>query len=1136
MTLLLSRSRPAVPVLRYALGLVGALGALQLACTGAAAPVPALSAGLAPAGAAVPEAPAPPVLRPGETVERELSREGRAEHLLDLEAGWYARVAIEQSGLDVAANLLGPGGETVVAVDDPDDRRELETLSLIASAPGVHRLIVTPHDPKTGAGLYRVTLEELRPARPEDADRVAAARGLAEVKRLRKEIQTREAAETEETKGKALGHAEEVLRLWRGVGDRSGEIETLIEIGFIQRKTSPAEALATFETALALATAPADRRRAAKAARNVGACRLGEDPKGALQSFERALAIWTNLGDAREQADVLLAIADSHKRQGQSEQALSALEEALPLAQKAGNRNLEASVWNGMATVYLSQGESGKVLECSQNALRLAREENDLKAEAATLTTIGSHHRRRGELLMARSSFSDALAINQRLGDSANEAKVLVHLGGVHQDLGELERALEEYGKALEVHGSVETKDKDWEVYARLSLGQVHLKLGDPTAALSWFDSALAISRGENDRLAGFSLYGIGMARLELGRTAEAIAALQEALPLRQKTHDRHGEAWTLVELGKTCQSQGDLERAESHLREALVLSRQMGAWSVEASSLFGLARLHRDRGDLEGALAEIRQAVQILESVRSDLPEDRARSSFLASKRPYYDLYVDLLMRLESRFPGRGYASQAIEASEAARARSLLDLLAAGRLVTRGLSPELQQQEAELAGRLTLIQRVLYEELSRPVPSEEKVEELKTRLDQIQAERQDLAWKIQQEHPRYAEIRYPTPLGLPQIQERLDKDTALLEYFLGEEGAYLFVVTRERLTAHPLPHAGEIADLADRVRRGVAASSRRTFDGYTQAAHRLHEILISPALPALAGKSRLLIAPDGALHTLAFEALLTESADDRKAPDLSYLLRKFAVSYVPSVSVLSRLAKADVPADPGGEPPLRFLAFTDPAYPARVGMRDEPMARGEEALQLPSLPGTGREVSAIAGRYPKAEVKIYQGAEANEKNVRNNRLVERARWLHFASHGLVDERQPELSGLFLTPTGADGDDGLLQVYEIFNLSLRADLVVLSACETGLGKEVTGEGLVGLTRAFLYAGAPSVVVSLWRVRDDTAPELMIGLYDGLDRLGDKAEALREAKLAMIRKGDYAHPYHWAPFILVGNPW
>lgn len=1128
MKILLARPRAPFPALHQALSLVGALGAFQLACAGSPSVSPP-AAPFAPPAAEISSAPARPVLRPGETVERELSGNGRDEHLLDLEAGWYALVAIDQSGLDVAATLLGPRGETVMAVDDPDERREEETLGFIAGAAGEHRLAVTPHDPEA-AGRYRVTLKELRPARPEDAGRVAAARGLAEVKRLRKEIQTGDAAGLQEMAGKALGRAGEVLRLWREAGDRSGEIETLIEIGFIRkRKESPAEALAAFEEALALATAPEDRRRAAKAARNVGACRLAEDPKGALQPLESALAIWTDLGDVREQADVLLAIADSYKRQGLSEKALAAFSGALPLAQKSGDRKLEASVWNAMATVYLSQGESGRVLECVQNALRLAREEKDLKAEAATLTTIGSLHRRRGELLLARSSFADALAINQRLGDAANEAKVLLHLGGVHQDLGELDRAREEYGQALSVHRSAETKDRDWEVNARLSLGQVHLKLGDPAAALSWFDSALAISRGENDRLAGFSLHSLGTARLELGQTAEAIAALEEALPLRRTAHDRHGEAWTRVELGEAWQRQGELEKAEPHLREALILARRMETWAIEASALLGLARLHRDRGDLEGALTEIREAVEILEAVRADLPEDSTRSSFFASKRPYYDFYVDLLMRLDRRFPGQGYASQALGASEAARSRSLLDLLSEGRLLTQGVSPELRKQEAELAGRLSVAQRRLLRELSAEEPGEAEIASLKALVDRIVRETRDLASTIRQEHPRYAEIRYPSPLGLLEIQERLDGETALLEYFLGEEGAYLFVVTRETLAFYPLPRTGEIAGLVDTVRRGVAAPDRRTFAGYTRAAHRLHEVLIAPALPALAGKSRLLIAPDGALHTLAFEALLTEAPGSRSSAELPYLLRRFAVSYVPSASVLSRLAEPDARADAGGEAPLRFLAFTDPVYGSAEAGRG-----ALAALRLPGLAGTGREVSAIAGRYPPGQVKVYQGAEANERNVKHNRLVETAHWLHFASHGLVDERQPELSGLFLTPEGG-GDDGLLQVYEVFNLSLAADLVVLSACETGLGKEVTGEGLVGLTRAFLYAGAPSVVVSLWRVRDDTAPELMVGFYDGLDRLDDKAKALREAKLAMIRKGDHAHPYHWAPFILVGNP-
>jgi CHAT domain-containing protein len=159
---------------------------------------------------------------------------------------------------------------------------------------------------------------------------------------------------------------------------------------------------------------------------------------------------------------------------------------------------------------------------------------------------------------------------------------------------------------------------------------------------------------------------------------------------------------------------------------------------------------------------------------------------------------------------------------------------------------------------------------------------------------------------------------------------------------------------------------------------------------------------------------------------------------------------------------------------------------------------------------------------------------EATEENVKDNGLLRTARRIHFATHGLLDEKQPELSGLVLTRTPGSREDGLLQVYEIFNLELDADLVVLSACDTGLGNAVGGEGLLGVTRALLYAGAHSVVVSLWQVDDTSTPDLMVGFYRHLDKAGDKAEALRQAKLTMIHEKRFAHPFYWAPFILIGE--
>jgi CHAT domain-containing protein len=315
---------------------------------------------------------------------------------------------------------------------------------------------------------------------------------------------------------------------------------------------------------------------------------------------------------------------------------------------------------------------------------------------------------------------------------------------------------------------------------------------------------------------------------------------------------------------------------------------------------------------------------------------------------------------------------------------------------------------------------------------------------------------------------------------------------------------------------------------------------------------LIQPAGGLLAGKRELIIVADDALHRLPFEVLLgspstkaatVASSDPRRWP---YLVGQFAISYAPSASVWASLRNHRENAD---APQKAYVAFADPDYD-RGGQEQKDsviasLTRGDggERLKLARLPHSQREVEHIARLFSKDEADLYLHASANEENVKAKDRLSRYRIVHFSAHGLINEHRPRFSGILLsTPaTGKDGktaaeEDGLLSAYEVFNLKLNAELVVLSACETGLGKEVKGEGMMGLMRAFIYAGAPSVVVSLWKVDDEGAADLMIGFYrhwqgSGRGKLS-KPEALRRAQLDAIKQGSL--PYYWAPFILVGK--
>ncbi|HSS49234.1 MAG TPA: CHAT domain-containing protein, partial [Thermoanaerobaculia bacterium] len=346
----------------------------------------------------------------------------------------------------------------------------------------------------------------------------------------------------------------------------------------------------------------------------------------------------------------------------------------------------------------------------------------------------------------------------------------------------------------------------------------------------------------------------------------------------------------------------------------------------------------------------------------------------------------------------------------------------------------------------------------------------------------------------------------------------------------------REGLTSYDLPAARELSELVEKVRSLVERPSELEIGDFRRQASRLYRFLVGPAAKSLAGKHSLLIAPDGPLYVFPFEVLLTDekAGPSLSYPDLPYLLRQHAISYVPSASVLKGLREPEAQEPPQELQEKAFVAFANPLSNSRQAAPRAGAVRGltePEHRSFPPLLYSEQEVKAIAKLFADDQVELYLGDSATKENVLGNPLVERARRVHFATHGFVDETRPERSALVLTPSA--GQDGYLTVAEIFNMKLRADLLVLSACETGLGKEVGGEGIVGLTRAFLYAGAKSLIVSLWPVVDRPTADLMRNFYQSLDTTGSKVEALRKAKLDMIRGGQ-PNPYLWAPFILSGD--
>jgi CHAT domain-containing protein/Tfp pilus assembly protein PilF len=1131
-----------------------------------------------------------PELVVGTPQERELKGGERHVYRLVLAADQYLRLVVEQHGIDVVVRLFGPDGRQLVEMDSPTGTEGAETVSFIADVGGTYRVEIAPVEREAAPGRYIVRMEELRPATERDRTRIAAERAFAEAELLRAQqradslrqavVKYEEAARLYRTLGergkeavcllgagafshhlgdlrKALEYYGQALPIFQVVGDRAWEAATLNNIGLVYFFLGERQkALEYYTQALALARAVGNQAGEATTLNNIGKVYnvLGEKQK-AMEYFTQALALHRAVGNWEGEATALHHLGWVYADLGENQKALEHYTQALALHRAVGSWREEAATLTGIGVVYDALGEKQKALEYYTQALALRRAVGDRAGEAATLNGIGKVYSDLGEKQKALEHLTQALAISRAVGDRGSEATLLNNIGQVYSDLGEKQKALEHLTQALALRRAV--GDRAGEATTLNNIGGIYNTLGEKQKALEYFTQALAIFRAVGDRGSEATLLNnVGGVYDALGEKQKALEYHTQALALHRAVGNRAGEATTLNNIGKVHDDLGEKQKALEYYTQALDIVRAVGFREGEAVTLGNIAAIERDRGNLGEARTRIEAALDLIEAVRAQAPGPELRATFLASYRGFYELYIDLLLRQHERELDKGHDRVAFQASERARARSLLELLAEARVdVRQGIAPELKERERAVHARLAAIQSRLLQAYRQPHPDAAQIAALEAEFKRADAEREEVEWEIRRRHPRYAELQYPTPVGVSAVQGMLEEGTALLEYVLLRESGIVFVVTREEFRAVRLGSAKTIREYVEKLREAVAAGPRRgAFSNYVLHARWLYQELVQPVEAWIEGKRELIIVPDGILYYLPFELLLTSAegmgGDPRRLP---YLVRKYAVRYVPSASVWVGLGR---PEAERREWEKTLVAYADPVYGDLEGaVREAWRSAFGELAKLPRLPHSRREVQQIARLYPAADVVLRVGQEAREERVKSGE-AERARYVHFAAHGVLNENKPEYSGIVLTlgapsalatragetaqraePERAgqreeSAEDGLLQVYEVFNLRLNAEVAVLSACETGLGKEVRGEGMVGLTRAFLYAGAEAVVVSLWKVMDPATAELMVRFYRHLRAGMKKAEALRQARLEMLDQ--YAHPYYWAAFVLVGK--
>jgi CHAT domain-containing protein/tetratricopeptide (TPR) repeat protein len=1013
-------------------------------------------------------------LSPRTPVESALTAGESHAYVIELVAEQYVAVTVQQQAIDVVVIVHGPTGAKIVEVDGPGGKYGPERIRLIAAETGNHRVEIRSLEKNAPAGRYRITTTEPRIAGDDDRRRIEAQRLYLEATHLRQ-------AASGDGLRKAIALYAEAGRLWQSAGETMEESEVENDLGFVHRLLSDfTTAQAHFDRSLELS-------------------RRAKWSEGEAQTLTNAGVVAYLLGD--------------HQR------ALEHYEAALQLRRADGNLQEEALLLGNIGEVFVNWGDHQKALDRFRDALPAQRRLGDTLREAITLSNIGLVYRGTGQYREAIQFFDDALRVVRANGNRRVEARVLIYRGSTFADLDELAPALASYEQAL----------------------ALQRKGGD--------------RRGESE-----TLNAIGVLRMRSGANQEALELYAKAADMQRATGSRRTEAATLTNMAVAHLNVGAIDAAQAALERSLTLRRDVQDRRGEAQSLHVLARVHRQRGRLAEALAAADAALEIVEALRTKLVSQDMRASYFATSLEMYDFVVATLMDLHAAGGDASHQARAFHVAERARARSLLDgLIEAQGGVRQGLSEDLLRRQRNLQDRINALAE-RQTQLLGGTHSREDAHRLAGDMSRLLTERQELDAEVRARNPRYAELMQPRPLDAPSVQQEVvDADTLLLEYALGPERSYLWALTPTSIESHVLPGRGEI-EAAARKYYGLITARNEERPGETPAERRqrivaadvesenaaaeLSRMLLGPVSPRF-GSKRLLIVADGALQYIPFAALPNPaSATAERAPlvvtnEVVMSPSASALAVLRSDRVAARRAERTVAiiADPvfsPDDPRLRRRA-TVPAPAAVSG----DMTRAASDVGISSfrrLPFSREEADAIASLTHARDRLQAIDFRASRTTALNTDLAQ-YRIVHFSTHGLLNNEHPELSGLVLSLFDERGQpqDGFLRLHDIYNLKLNADLVVLSACETALGRQIRGEGLIGLARGFMYAGASRVIASVWSVEDQATASLMKQLYERmLAKEESPAAALRAAQLAMWQGKRWRAPYYWAGFVLQGE--
>lgn len=842
------------------------------------------------------------------------------------------------------------------------------------------------------------------------------------------------------------------------------------------------------------------------------------DLTAALENYDKAAKLYEATGDKSRSAELLADIGQIYFVRSQHPLAGEYFKKSLALSEEVGEKKKIALALNSIGALYSALGDYAPALEYYRKSIAICEEIKDQRLISTPLMNVGSIYRIVGNNALALDYYQRSLALAEALNDKRRTAFVLSNIGQIHLSQANYSQALEYLQRALAMVQELGSK-ADVVLYEGL-IGSVHMARKDYALALEHFEKSLSLNESIGQKaFTATMLQNIGHVYLLEGKADRALDYFKRSLTLAEESQESAVTAGALIGLSTTYLAQKNNEAALATAERALALASQMqkadALWL--SHNLLGRAQLALGRVDL--ARRSFDAAIDGIEKMRAGVAggEQESRRFFEDKLAPYHSI-IELLVATKS-YP------DALVYAERAKARTLLDVLSSGRVnVTKAMTKEEDERERALHGQIVTLNSQLFQ--AEQQRNQARSAELQARLEKARLEYEAFQANLYTAHPELKVQRGQSPvLTLAEAEKLLpDARTAILQYVVAEGESYVFVIARDKgklaVTVHKLGlRSDKLAAETESFRQQVATRDM----AFNPAARRLYEQLIKPAEKQLQGIKALIIVPDGPLWDLPFQAL---------SGDKGYLLDDFVVSYAPSLSVLREMRRKTAASFQSTKPAYDLLALGNPNLNV-LEVAKLSLLRAEDFGPLTSAE---EEVNAIGQLYGRNRSRILVRERATEEEAKAG--AEKYRLLHVAAHAVLDDRNPMYSRIMLSRE-EKREDGMLEAWELMKLDLKAEMVVLSACQTARGRVGAGEGMIGMSWALFVAGSPAVVVSQWKVDSDRTSELMIEFHRNLVRGGrrgaamSKAEALRVAALK-LRHGRYNHPFYWAGFVLIGN--